>query len=531
VVTKVRAVGVRGRTLLNGRWSRLVGVVAMLAALGTWAVASPLGSTPDEDFHLTSIWCSHGTKPGLCEPGDTPQTRRVSTELLDATCYFGNARLTAACQTGPTGELVESDRGNFDHTYPPAFYYVMGAFAGENVTVSVLVMRLVNALIYLLLMVALYLQLSPGLRRALLVGALVTAVPLGVYFIPSINPTTWAILSGTTVMVSMLGFLTVQERRRRWVLGALGALAMVLGAGARADAAVYGALAVVAAVVLAFGRPGVTLRRLVFPAALVGLTMISYFTAGQAEAPPLTGGLFGLPSLVDTLMNAPSLWLGALGGPPPHEHLRLEMGWGLGARDTAMPAAVWLGTWSAFVGLLLAAMRNATRPRIIAVGLIALALLAVPAYYDNLTGDGVGQFLQPRYILPLLIMLVMAALVRLDGVAFRVTPAYRWTLVAVLVIANGWALYANLRRNVFGVDQFTVNIDKNIQWWWSPSPITPMMLALIGSLLFAVAAVLLTGELTESTDASREAPAPGTASSADGAPADPARFGRHAAPA
>jgi hypothetical protein len=193
-----------------------------------------------------------------------------------------------------------------------------------------------------------------------------------------------------------------------------------------------------------------------------------------------------------------------------------------------MPAAVWLGTWSVFIGTLLAAMRRATRPRTIAVGLIGLALFAVPAYYDHATGDAVGQFLQPRYILPLLIMLIVAALCRLDGTAFHVTPAHRWTLVTLLVIANGWALYANLKRNVVGIDHYSININAHIRWWWSPSPISPMTLAALGALLFAVATVLLTRELTERSDENGQPPRPGSTAATGDAPAS-AYGARHAA--
>ena len=41
--------------------------VALLAALLAWGVSSPPGSSPDEDYHMGSIWCAGGIEAGVCE--------------------------------------------------------------------------------------------------------------------------------------------------------------------------------------------------------------------------------------------------------------------------------------------------------------------------------------------------------------------------------------------------------------------------------------------------------------------------------
>jgi len=60
-----RLVGSLARALTEGRL-KVAGLVCVLVALGAWSVASPVGASPDEDYHLVSIWCSHGERPGLC---------------------------------------------------------------------------------------------------------------------------------------------------------------------------------------------------------------------------------------------------------------------------------------------------------------------------------------------------------------------------------------------------------------------------------------------------------------------------------
>ena len=40
---------------------QLVPLLAILA-LACWALASPVGSSPDDNFHLASIWCAGGNE-------------------------------------------------------------------------------------------------------------------------------------------------------------------------------------------------------------------------------------------------------------------------------------------------------------------------------------------------------------------------------------------------------------------------------------------------------------------------------------
>ena len=38
----------------------LITCLAAFAALAGWSLASPAGSSPDDDYHLASIWCAQG---------------------------------------------------------------------------------------------------------------------------------------------------------------------------------------------------------------------------------------------------------------------------------------------------------------------------------------------------------------------------------------------------------------------------------------------------------------------------------------
>ena len=95
----------RLRERLRAAWRRPGvpgGMLALFAALtlGSWALASPIGAGPDDDFHLVSTWCAGPAVDELCADGSTPQTREVPRPLLEAPCFAYDPEESAACQLG-----------------------------------------------------------------------------------------------------------------------------------------------------------------------------------------------------------------------------------------------------------------------------------------------------------------------------------------------------------------------------------------------------------------------------------------------
>ena len=184
----------RFRTLVGRlRWIHLAPVLAFVA-LSAWAFASPLGAAPDDDYHLVSTWCAVGGS-AECQPGPTDEERSLDPEFGGVTCYAGHREESAACQFDAfdeSGRFI-TDRGNFAGEYPPVYYAVMRAFAGPDIQVSALVMRLVNAALFVALATALSLLLTIARRSTLIWGWLIAVIPLGIFLIPSNNPSGWAI--------------------------------------------------------------------------------------------------------------------------------------------------------------------------------------------------------------------------------------------------------------------------------------------------------------------------------------------------
>jgi hypothetical protein len=55
-----------------------------------------------------------------------------------------------------------------------------------------------------------------------------------------------------------------------------------------------------------------------------------------------------------------------------------------------------------------------------------------------------------------------------------------------MFIANTISLHLNARRYITGMDQQGVDLDKDIEWWWSNFPLSPNLVIWSASIAFAV---------------------------------------------
>lgn len=468
----------------------LVPVLALLTLLA-WVFASPIGAGPDDDYHLVSTWCAGATADETCVPTGKGAERKISVELAEISCFGGNAQQSAACQDAifdgdVTDDLVVTDRGNFYSEYPPLYYAVMSVFTSADVQLSALLMRVFTVSLFVAMLTALYLLLPGARRPALVVGWLVTTIPLGVFLLASNNPSAWATVGVGTSWIALIGYFETTGRRRVG-LGALYALGVVMAAGSRGDAAVYVGLATVLALVCVFRPRREFFRAALLPVAmgvvaltflllsrqagagLIGFTETPAANAGEDPGPGAES-LSAFGSLAYNVLNAPFLWVGVLGE------------WGLGWLDTAMPAIVVLAAVGAFVMAGFLGLGRVSRRKGIAVAVVGLVLWVVPVFVLQQGGDTVGENLQPRYLLPLIVLL--GGLLAIDA------PSPRWTMgqlriVAVaLAVAHTVALYFNLRRYLTGVGGGGLNLDIDPEWWWN-APFSPMFVWIVGSLAYA----------------------------------------------
>lgn len=455
-------------------------------ALIAWAFASPVASSPDDDFHLAAIWCAGGDQPGRCEPvEDSPTARLIPSAVVGATCYAFRPDQDASCWNSETEGMTRVPRANIDRLYPTIYYSVMNLFVSDDVQVSVLTMRAVNATVVVGILTALAWLLPRRLRAPLIISVAATSVPLGMFLFGSTNPSAWAILSAAVVWISVYG-AGVTGGRRSLGLAAFAVLGTVIGAGARADAAVFALFGAGLAAALAW-RSTTRHSRRVLMGAVAAVTLVSialYFSARQGSSAlaglePTTARLTAAQH-VSNLLEVPALWTGALGQA------------GLGWLDTRLPASVWVLTTAVFAGALFIGLGRAGKLRSVASAISLAAMWIVPLVMLAQSNALVGQTVQPRYLLPLMVIAVGFASLRVDAEAAWSTSRYVLAGSA-LIVAVTIALHQNIRRYTAGASNEAVDPGAGAHWWWVGTP-SPLVVWVVGSLAFA-GFIIVTGLL------------------------------------
>lgn len=465
----------------------IVAGLALLLTLSMWALSSPVGASPDEDFHLASAWCGAGEREGLCEVGDRPETRHVPDKTLSSVCFAFHPESTASCQGDDFLDegfsLVDSKRLNTVGQYPTGFYFVSSLFTSDNVAVSTIVIRIVHSAIFTALIMLTWWFMPRRLKFTLSASVILTLVPLGLFIVASPNPSSWAFLSTAALFPALLGYLTTVGSQRV-VLGVLSAVAALVGFSARGDSAAYSVVAIAAALVLAFEPSKRYLLRAIAPVALIVVAGIAFIAVGQTgnaldgwtDETPGSGGIM---AIVNNFLALPSLWAGAF-----------AQGWGLGWLDTGMPAIVSASALFCFAGTLFAALRDQGWRKLLALAGTSAAAVVIPLYILHTGNAPVGANVQPRYLLPLLTLILATALapsihspreraLTAPHGPFRMSAVQIWVVVVLLAGAQGLALFFNTRRYTGpGV------ISGKTDWWWEAGP-SPLAVCVIGALAFA----------------------------------------------
>ena len=465
--------------------------IAFFIMCSGWALTSPVGSAPDDDFHLSSIWCAQGARAGVCEESAAnPTARLVPANVVQASdCFRFKADVSAGCTTSIMDDagLVETERVNVTASlYPPGFHAVMSVFVGPEVERSVLAMRLFNGALTALVIAAL-LRLTPaGLASASVLAITVTFIPLGLFVTASTNPSAWSIIGIGGYWAFAIAFL----RHRNWrdrrglLLVAATLVTAAMAIGSRVDASAYVVLATLIALTVsgwkrALGTPG----RLVTLGAIGLVAVVTYVTVSPVDVIAPSGAAMGdthagAGLFLTNLVYLPTLFQGIVGG------------WNLGWNDTLMPPFIpVIGT--ALVGALLyRGLQEATVRKLAATALAAGSLILVPLIFLQSQGLGVGEVVQPRYLLPLLTLLVgVVSLGPRFGrpLPLPVTPAI--VMAVGVTLSAVLAFWANAHR-YFAGSGFGL-FDPKVEPAWTTA--TGIPLAVIAVVTIVATAVFISG--------------------------------------
>ena len=498
--------------LSKSTWRFVLPVIAFVFLGWSWAFASPTGSSADETYHLSSIWCAWGDSE-TCIRNDAEGTIAVPTKVAVKPCFVNQSQQDARCSwllLSP--ELVVTDRFNPPQGgYPPAFYSTMRAFVGPDVDRSVLIMRMVNVLIAAALLLWALLLARPVFGRAIAMAWMITLVPTGLFFIASVNPSSWTIIGGSLFWVFLLTFLREASWKSPRALSALAGsvVTALMAALSRSDSVAVLGLSALAVVILEWRRVFSRSRRLwVVIAVLVPLGLLAlYFRVGRylsdlnpyippgneltdqpnplvkmlLELPAFIGGIFGLQQPIWVQREDSSNW-GVDGW------VMNSFSFGVGALDVINPSIAGVFGVLAAAGTLMVGLGRNSRPKLLAIAVVTVGLISQMIFMRALGGfgnwentQGVEWVLQPRYFLPT--VMVIAGLIMITRPASR--PIFNrvqaLAVTTALSIAATTALMAVIARYMHSQLRSWVQFDLAEGWWWSWGP-SPVVLIIAGSI-------------------------------------------------
>lgn len=476
------------------RWLRWgLGLGCALVAGFAWALASPIGSSPDEDYHMTSIWCP----PPIEKSGCTVQYRSDGAPMVLVPqqvavaphCYAFHPEVPGSC----TGDLsvtmmvatIRVDTG----AYPGPYYRFMHIFVTKSVMASVVLMRFVNVFIAVLMGALLAWAIPAASRTALFWTVAGGVVPLGLFIVASINPSSWTIVGVTAFTVALDSMLRAPTRRAALGCGGVALLGTVLAATSRADGALCLLLCVVAVAALGFRRIRSRLQFIgvaIFAAGLALWSLTSSSQTSMANSGLGTNKITWAKDInITNVMELPGLWSGIFATP----------GWGLGWLDTAMPAVVWLPLILCAAALVTTGLRRSRLWQVsVSVGLFLVVAGVIPVYLLSKTADIIGINYQPRYLLPIFFAALFLLLrPQQDYVPEPVIPGRAAAiLVTVFVLTQAIALLFLLRRYTVGTNGYLWNLT-HVSWWWTKGFPGPFVAWVAASLAYGVLVLMLSG--------------------------------------
>jgi len=455
--------------------------LGLLAVLVCWAFASPNGSVPDDGFHMASIICSGKQNP--CE---------VPKFVSEEPCFGwgpgggnGSARpdVTAACvDPSEFSLMVETDRNNQrTNSYSGGFYAVMHTLVSGNLRTMVLRMRLFNVLLSVASIgLAFWLTRSNQNISRAFTGAIVgTYVPLVLFFIPSINQTSWSMLGPTLLWVPLtllLGRSIKSSTRKLEVLVSILLLAFCffLSVGSKPEAVVYSVIGTVAVIALV-GRFKENWKGLYLPLGILGLSGLAFMFMRRTSA-NFGVVFFGFGdsrasyfSSYYTIHNLPKV---------------IQLYFGrfatiMGDTDFTAPATSWLFSALSFAVFLSIGARSFTLRKSIVTFCYFVILVSVPLVILNLSARQVGAFITTRYLWALLFGLLFLFLYNCSDLAVPFARAPIAVACMASSLAATGALFAVLRRYTVGASSTSWNLDADKLWWWGNAPISPLGLLAI----------------------------------------------------
>jgi len=473
----------------------------LLFLLGlSWAFASPIGSAADDHFHLSSIWCAKGEN-SLCNEGPNEDTQLVARVLASwPPCYvkwpssFKSARCLS--EIALPLQLIEINKVylNSPGNYPPLFYEVMKLFAGDNPYSSIQIMRILNTVIASFLLF-LALLVSPFIvKRALIVSWGIVIIPVGIFYIASTNPTSWAISGLGTFWAFILAIIYQRKRNNKLLLVSIigASITLLISLGSRRDSVIYLTISLIAIFIITFNKEVfINKSKRFYLSASILIVLISFYLISFISGELIGGIGLRFPgaqftkdqpnSLVNLLLDFPSFIVALFGGQSPYKdqfrgNLSKNFSYGISWSDFSLPTVTGISVFTSFIILLFAGLNKASLKKMLSVTTIAATLVLIVILTKGSSGVDFASFnavhFQPRYFIPGLLILTGFSFIKSGKSEPLLNPIPVAIVTTFLIVGGSIAWLATISRFSVGPNSTFTNFWKDPLWWSLPESVT-----------------------------------------------------------
>jgi hypothetical protein len=487
-----------------------------------WTFASPIGSAPDEDFHLTTIWCLKGEN-NLCNFGVNDSRKVPALWSSWPPCYVNwpNSDKSAECLTNlelPL-QLVATNRYSRPGERPALFYRVMNSFAGDNPINSVNFMRFFNTLISaFLFFLAIY--VAPFIvKRAIILSWGLVLIPIGIFNIASTNSSSWTITGIGTLWAFLLSLIFHRKSRNKMfylsITGVL--LSLIISLGSRNDSRIYVLVTFFAVILLFITKKWIIGRIKLKIFLLVTLIFMTLTVLWKFRSNFMYPSWYYPGALIEKnqpnafislILELPSFFLGLLGGQIPSSDINKgdlfeNFAYGISWSDFSFPSIVGILLGISFISIISISINKSSLPKIFSLSFIFFTILAIIVYTRGRFPEINDAQITPRYILPLFLLLVGIALLSTTTGNSLFGPVQSLIITTFLTIGGSIAWLVTISRFSIGPNSAFTNFNQSSEWWGlSPtfSRLQFFVLTLFITFFWYLSTIYAWGRLKESNE-------------------------------
>lgn len=432
-----------------------------------WAIGSPPGSSPDEDLHLSSAWCHAKYQEGNCET--------IPKRLVEVgKCYFFDSQTTSVCEESIAQIEVAPERIYGDKRY---YHFLSNFISLSSVDRSTIQLRVVNSILSSIAIFLIIVLTTRSIYLPILISWLTVNIPLGFFILSSVNPSSWLYIFAFLFLPFVYKLFQQKESSTLVSSKILILIAtLILALEGRSDTLLFASIFAVSLLPVIFN---LTMKNEKYK------TFVNIFTLVMAG--PLAIAVWNRSNLVnfrefkigewEILTSLPSIVTGVFGG------------WGLGSLETTMPPITYIGSFVTILVILFMSLRFINKSESITYILLGFFAFLIPFFVLVRSNLRVGEWVQPRYILPIFYALIGLCLIVIFR-SFKTKPLLLVInfLFVISTISFSFALHTFYRRYTVGLDNYSLIFREPDSWWWKfdafPSPVLTYFVTVIVFIVF-----------------------------------------------